>query len=86
MYRLLQMASRPRRPARAHAQSSAPPARGVLLGKRHEGTQPPLDFIERTWGRQTARRYMGDLADYAEQVVGGAFAELTGVSSRVDVG
>ncbi|MFF8900422.1 hypothetical protein ACF082_23455 [Streptomyces lydicus] len=25
---------------------------------------------------------MGDLADYAEQVVGGAFAELTGVSSR----
>ncbi|MEU9118882.1 aminotransferase class V-fold PLP-dependent enzyme [Streptomyces sp. NPDC048506] len=45
-----------------------------------------LDFVERTWGWQTARRYMGDLADYAEQVVGGAFAELTGVSSRVDVG
>ncbi|MGP3925106.1 aminotransferase class V-fold PLP-dependent enzyme [Streptomyces sp. 8N616] len=45
-----------------------------------------LAFIERTWGWQTARRYMDDLAGYAERVVGAAFAELTGVSSVVDVG
>lgn len=48
--------------------------------------QKALDFIENTWGWQTARRYMDDLAGYAEQVVGGAFAELTGDGSRVDVG
>lgn len=45
-----------------------------------------LDFIERTWGWGTARQYMDDLAGYAERVVGGAFAELTGESSAVDVG
>lgn len=45
-----------------------------------------LDFIERTWGWNTARRYMDDLAGYGERVVGAAFAELTGVSSAVDVG
>ncbi len=45
-----------------------------------------LDFIERTWGWGTARRYMEDLAGYGERVVGAAFAELTGVSSAVDVG
>jgi isopenicillin-N epimerase len=45
-----------------------------------------LDFIERTWGWGTARRYMDDLAGYGERVVGAAFAELTGVSSAVDVG
>jgi isopenicillin-N epimerase len=45
-----------------------------------------LDFIERTWGWKTARSYMQDLADYAERIVGDAFAELTGTSSAVDVG
>ncbi|WAU83272.1 aminotransferase class V-fold PLP-dependent enzyme [Streptomyces sp. Qhu-G9] len=45
-----------------------------------------LEFIERTWGWQTARRYMDDLAGYAERVIGAAFAELTGVSGAVDVG
>ncbi len=45
-----------------------------------------LDFIERTWGWGTARRYMDDLVGYGERVVGAAFAELTGVSGAVDVG
>nr|WP_241266403.1 aminotransferase class V-fold PLP-dependent enzyme [Streptomyces scabichelini] len=45
-----------------------------------------LDFIESTWGWETARRYMDDLAGYAEQIVGAAFAELTGVGGTVDVG
>lgn len=45
-----------------------------------------LEFIERTWGWQTARQYMDDLAGYAERVIGAAFAELTGVSGAVDVG
>ena len=45
-----------------------------------------LHFIERTWGWTTARTYMRDLADYAERIVGEAFAELTGGSCAVDVG
>ncbi|WP_427917195.1 aminotransferase class V-fold PLP-dependent enzyme [Streptomyces sp. cg40] len=45
-----------------------------------------LDFVEHTWGWDTARAYMRTLADYAEHVVGDAFAQLTGVDSAVDVG
>ncbi|MFF0021891.1 aminotransferase class V-fold PLP-dependent enzyme [Streptomyces sp. NPDC004082] len=45
-----------------------------------------LDFVERTWGWDTARRYMEDLAGYAEHVIGGALAELTGEPGTVDVG
>jgi isopenicillin-N epimerase len=45
-----------------------------------------LGFVERTWGWETARRYMGDLAGYGEQVIGAAFAEPTGDRSTVDVG
>ncbi|MHA6626623.1 aminotransferase class V-fold PLP-dependent enzyme [Pseudonocardia sichuanensis] len=45
-----------------------------------------LDFVERTWGWDTARAYMAALADYAEQVVGAAFAALTGDPRAVDVG
>ncbi len=45
-----------------------------------------LDFVESTWGWDTARRYMDDLAGYAERVIGDAFAELTGTAGTVDVG
>jgi isopenicillin-N epimerase len=45
-----------------------------------------LDFIESTWGWEAARTYMRSLADYAERIVGDAFAELTGESAAVDVG
>ncbi|WP_307129757.1 aminotransferase class V-fold PLP-dependent enzyme [Streptomyces aurantiacus] len=48
-----------------------------------------LDFVETTWGWDTARRYMDDLAGYAEHVIGDAFAELTGTAGTVgtvDVG
>jgi isopenicillin-N epimerase len=45
-----------------------------------------LDFVETTWGWDTARRYMDDLAGYAERVIGDAFAELTGTAGTVDVG
>ncbi|MFD3310577.1 aminotransferase class V-fold PLP-dependent enzyme [Streptomyces sp. NPDC058694] len=45
-----------------------------------------LDFVDRTWGWDTARRYMDDLAGYAERLVGAAFAELGAVPGIVDVG
>lgn len=46
-----------------------------------------LDFIGGTWGWPAARRYMDDLAGYAERVIGAAFAELTGTDGGpVDVG
>jgi isopenicillin-N epimerase len=45
-----------------------------------------LRFVERTWGWETARGYMRELADYAERIVADAFAELTGESCAVDVG
>ena len=43
-------------------------------------------FIEDTWGWGDARRYMTELADYAEDLVTTAFAERTGLDHRVDVG
>lgn len=45
-----------------------------------------LGFVEETWGWDTARTYMRDLADHAERIIGAAFAELTGEDSAVDVG
>lgn len=45
-----------------------------------------LGFVESVWGWDTARAYMRELADYAEQLIGGAFAEATGADSAVDVG
>jgi len=45
-----------------------------------------LAFVERTWGWERARRYMAELADYAERVIGAAVAEHTGERGPVDVG
>ncbi|MFD3372795.1 MULTISPECIES: aminotransferase class V-fold PLP-dependent enzyme [unclassified Streptomyces] len=45
-----------------------------------------LDFVDGTWGWDTARRYMDDLAGYAERLVGAAFAGLGAVPGIVDVG
>jgi isopenicillin-N epimerase len=45
-----------------------------------------LAFVERTWGWEAARQYMSGLADYAEQVIAGAFSGITGEDHRVDVG
>ncbi len=45
-----------------------------------------LRFVERTWGWETARGYLSELADYAERIIGDAFAELAGESCAVDVG
>lgn len=45
-----------------------------------------LDFIEHTWGWETARRHMDGLADHAERVIGAALAGVTGFGARVDVG
>ncbi|TRO59842.1 aminotransferase class V-fold PLP-dependent enzyme [Streptomyces sp. IB201691-2A2] len=45
-----------------------------------------LDFVDRTWGWDTARQYMDDLAGYAERLVGAAFAGLGAVPGSVDVG
>ena len=45
-----------------------------------------LEFIERTWGWDGARRYMADLADYGAHVIGAAFAEVGADPGPVDVG
>jgi isopenicillin-N epimerase len=45
-----------------------------------------LDFIEETWGWESARTYMSDLADYAEQRIADAFSAVTGDDHRADVG
>ncbi|MEW2489653.1 aminotransferase class V-fold PLP-dependent enzyme [Streptomyces sp. NPDC048411] len=45
-----------------------------------------LDFVERTWGWETARRYMDELADYGARVIGSAFAGSAGPVESVDVG
>ncbi|WP_405006840.1 aminotransferase class V-fold PLP-dependent enzyme [Kitasatospora purpeofusca] len=45
-----------------------------------------LDFIQQTWGWETARGYLRELADYAEETIGAAMAQLTGERATVDVG
>jgi isopenicillin-N epimerase len=45
-----------------------------------------IDFIEETWGWDTARTYMSDLADYAEHRIADAFSAATGEDHLVDVG
>lgn len=45
-----------------------------------------LDFIEQTWGWGDARRYMTELADYAERIIADAFGAITGENHLVDVG
>lgn len=45
-----------------------------------------LRFVEETWGWDTARSYMSDLADYAEHRIADAFGAVTGEDHRVDVG
>ncbi|MEV6976975.1 aminotransferase class V-fold PLP-dependent enzyme [Kitasatospora sp. NPDC093806] len=45
-----------------------------------------LDFIRQTWGWETARGYLRELADYAEETIGAAMAQLTGERAAVDVG
>ncbi|MFB7598151.1 aminotransferase class V-fold PLP-dependent enzyme [Streptomyces sp. NPDC056160] len=45
-----------------------------------------LDFVEATWGWDTARRYMDELADYGARVVGAAFAGSAGPVERAEVG
>ncbi|GGZ45192.1 aminotransferase class V-fold PLP-dependent enzyme [Streptomyces bluensis] len=59
---------------------------GTLDATSYLAAPTALDFIGRTWGWDTARRYMDDLADYGEQVIGAAFAELTRASGPVGVG
>jgi isopenicillin-N epimerase len=59
---------------------------GTVDATNYLAAPEALGFVERTWGWGTARRYMDDLAGYAERVVGAAFTELTGAGSAVDVG
>jgi isopenicillin-N epimerase len=59
---------------------------GTIDATAYLAAPTALNLIEDTWGWDSARRYMDDLADYAEQVIGAAFAGLTGHGSRVDVG
>ncbi|MHC0433426.1 aminotransferase class V-fold PLP-dependent enzyme [Streptomyces sp. O3] len=45
-----------------------------------------LGFIEDTWGWETARAYLRELADHAEWMIAAAFSDLTGQDCRVHVG
>jgi isopenicillin-N epimerase len=45
-----------------------------------------LDFIEQNWSWPVARRYMTELADYAEQIIAAAFETITGENHIADVG
>ncbi|MEH0580735.1 MULTISPECIES: aminotransferase class V-fold PLP-dependent enzyme [Streptomyces] len=45
-----------------------------------------LDFIDDTWGWDTARRYMDELAEYGAHVVAAAFARTGTPADPVDVG
>ncbi|MEU0114655.1 hypothetical protein ABZ137_13215 [Streptomyces bobili] len=45
-----------------------------------------LDFIDRTWGWDTARAYMDELAAYGARVVAAAFEAPGGPAEPVDVG
>lgn len=59
---------------------------GTVDATHYLAAAAALDFVGGTWGWPAARRYMDELAGYAEQVVGAAFASLTGADARVDVG
>ncbi|MFE7332093.1 aminotransferase class V-fold PLP-dependent enzyme [Streptomyces sp. NPDC057565] len=61
-------------------------SQGTLDATGYLATPAALDFVEGTWGWRTARTYMRELADYAQHIVGAAFAELTGQDGPVDVG
>ncbi|MFE7812011.1 aminotransferase class V-fold PLP-dependent enzyme [Streptomyces sp. NPDC057433] len=59
---------------------------GTVDATGYLATPTALGFIESTWGWSTARRYMDDLAGYAERTIGAALAGLTGFDGPVDVG
>ncbi|MFF7203082.1 MULTISPECIES: aminotransferase class V-fold PLP-dependent enzyme [unclassified Streptomyces] len=59
---------------------------GTVDATAYLAAHTALHFIEQTWGWDTARRYMDDLASYAEQIIAAAFAEVTGSDEPVDVG
>ncbi|EFL40636.1 LOW QUALITY PROTEIN: conserved hypothetical protein, partial [Streptomyces griseoflavus Tu4000] len=60
---------------------------GTVDATHYLAASSALDFVEGTWGWTAARRYMDELAGYAERVVGAAFAALTGTDEGpVDVG
>lgn len=59
---------------------------GTLDLTSYLATPTSTNFIEATWGWATVRRYMSELADYAETIVANAFAARTGQDHRADVG
>lgn len=59
---------------------------GTIDATAYLSTPTSLEFIESTWGWDTARTYMTELADYAEDTITSAFSRLTGDDHRVDVG
>lgn len=59
---------------------------GTIDATAYLSTPTSLEFIESTWGWHAARRYMTELADYAEDTIASAFARLTDEDHHVDVG
>ena len=59
---------------------------GTLDLTSYLATPTSTGFIEETWGWEPVRRYMSDLADYAEAIVGNAFSMRTGEAHLADVG
>ncbi|MFF4633831.1 aminotransferase class V-fold PLP-dependent enzyme [Streptomyces griseorubiginosus] len=59
---------------------------GTLDATAYLAAPTALAFVADTWGWPTARGYMDRLAVYGAQVIGAAFADLTGADCAVDVG
>lgn len=59
---------------------------GTIDATSYLAAPASLGFIDGVWGWDTARTYMKELADYAERLIGAAFAEATGADAAVDVG
>jgi isopenicillin-N epimerase len=59
---------------------------GTIDATSYLAAPSSLGFINDVWGWDTARTYMKELADYAERLIGDAFAEATGADAAVDVG
>lgn len=61
---------------------------GTLDATNYLAAPTALGLVESSWGWDTARAYMDELAGYGERIVGAAFAERTGggTGGPVDVG
>ncbi|MEY9911266.1 isopenicillin-N epimerase [Catenulispora sp. MAP12-49] len=61
-------------------------SQGTLDASAHLAASAAFRFVEDTWGWDTARGYMTELADFGAAVIAQAFTEVTGQDHAADVG